>query len=916
VQTDTLTPIRRQYLAVKQQVPGAILFFRLGDFYETFDEDARLVSRELEIVLTGREMGKGNRVPLAGIPYHAADGYIARLIAKGYKVAICEQMEDPALAKGIVDRQVVRVVTPGTLVEPGLLSERRNNYLAALVVDGGAAALAHADISTGEFAVTHLDGPGAAQTIQQELSRLAPSELLVSEGQPDADPTPRRLSPADPWHVSPLPAWQFGLDAARRALHDHFGVSTLDGYGLAGADAAVRAAGALLQYVGQTQKAALAGFTELKAYSLGAFMVLDAATRRNLEIFESTRTRAAKGSLLGVLDATKTAMGARLLRKWVGQPLLELPPLVARQDGIEAFYQDTPLRTAVVTLLARMGDLERLANRVGQRIATPRDLVGLRASLELVPRLRQELEQAAGSTLAPLTGLAAGLDPCLDVVQLISGAIGEDPPPSLAEGGVIRAGFSAELDGLHSASRNAKQWIANLERTERERTGIKNLKVGYNRVFGYYLEITSANVPQAPADYIRKQTLVGAERYITPDLKEYESLILNAQERLVELETAIFRQVLDQVGAATGRLAATAAALAELDVFSALAETALRHRYVRPALNEGDELHIVGGRHPVVELALADEPFVPNDLQMSNREQQLIILTGPNMAGKSTFLRQVALIVLMAQVGSFVPAESASIGLVDRIFTRVGAQDDIATGQSTFMVEMVESANILHNATARSLIILDEIGRGTSTYDGLAIARAVVEYIHNHPRLGGKTLFATHYHELTELAKVLPRVRNFNVAVAEEGDHVVFLRRIVPGGADRSYGIHVAQLAGLPRGVIRRAEQILEGLEKDEKGRGRKERLRQEMANSQMAMFAPAPAEPRESAVLRDLAALDVNAFSPLDALTKLYELQKRAAGERPTQPPRAPVPAGDGGRPPLFPPASGEGRGREMGEV
>ncbi len=886
MQTDTPTPIRRQYLAVKKQVPGAILFFRLGDFYETFDDDARLVSRELEIVLTGREMGKGNRVPLAGIPYHAADSYIARLIAKGYKVAICEQMEDPALAKGIVDRQVVRVVTPGTLVEPGLLSERRNNYLAALAVDGDAAALAHADISTGELAVTFLDGPDAVQTLQQELARLAPSELLVSDDHQDGDPAIPTHSPPGPWHVSPLPAWQFSPDAARRVLQEHFGVSTLDGFGLTGAPQAVRAAGALLQYVGQTQKAALAGFTDLKVYSLGAFMVLDAATRRNLEIFESTRTRAAKGSLLGVLDATKTAMGARLLRKWVGQPLLELPPLVARQDGIEAFYQDTPLRTAVVTLLAKTGDLERLANRVGQRIAMPRDLTALRASLELVPRLRQELEQAAtpagatGDVLSPLTRLAAGLDPCQDVAQLIARAIGDDPPPTLADGGVIRPGFSAELDGLHSASRNAKQWIANLERTERERTGIKNLKVGYNRVFGYYLEITSANVPQAPADYIRKQTLVGAERYITPDLKEYESLILNAQERLVELETAIFRQVLDQVGAATGRLAATAAALAELDVFSALAEVALRHRYVRPALDEGDELHIVGGRHPVVELALVDEPFVPNDLHMSNRQEQLIILTGPNMAGKSTFLRQVALIVLMAQVGSFVPAESASIGLVDRIFTRVGAQDDIATGQSTFMVEMVESANILHNATARSLIILDEIGRGTSTYDGLAIARAVVEYIHNHPRLGGKTLFATHYHELTELAKVLPRVRNFNVAVAEEGDHVVFLRRIVPGGADRSYGIHVAQLAGLPRGVIRRAEQILEGLEKDEKGRGRKERLRQEMASSQMAMFAAPPAEPRESAVLRDLAALDVNAFSPLDALTKLYELQKRAAGE------------------------------------
>ena len=873
----TDTPIRRQYLAIKQQYPGAILFFRLGDFYETFDDDAKLVSRELEIVLTGREMGKGHRVPLAGIPCHAADNYIARLINKGYKVAICEQVEDPALAQGLVERQVVRVVTPGTVVEPQLLAEKRNNYLAALVLDSDpdgespAAAVAYADVSTGEFAVTQLDGRDPSQAVQQELARLQPAEVLVPDG---GDALPFDFARFS-LHVSPFPAWHFSTDVARRALLDHFGVVTLDGFGLAGAPQAVSAAVALLQYVAETQKLALAGFTDLRVYSQRGYMTLDAATRRNLEIYESTRSRAIQGSLLGVLDATRTAMGGRLLRRWLGQPLLDLHGLVARQDGIDVFYHDTPLRVAVIALLDQMADLERLANRVGQRIATPRDLTALRGSLQLVPRLQEELGRSQRAAVVPLAALNERLDPCADLVRLISQAIADEPPLKLAEGGVIRPGFSAELDGLHAASRDARQWIASLERTERERTGIKNLKVGYNRVFGYYIEVTTPNLPQVPADYIRKQTLVGAERYITPDLKEHESLILNAQERLVELEGQIYKQVLDQVASGAGRIRATAAAVAELDVFSSLAEVALRHRYVRPVLTDGDEISIVGGRHPVVELTLTDEPFVPNDVRLCNRDAQLIVLTGPNMAGKSTFLRQVALIVLMAQVGSFVPAESATIGLVDRIFTRVGAQDDIATGQSTFMVEMVETANILHNATGRSLIILDEIGRGTSTYDGLAIARAVVEYIHNHPRLGSKTLFATHYHELTELAKVLPRVRNFNVAVAEEGDRVVFLRKIVPGGADRSYGIHVAQLAGLPRSVIHRAEEVLESLEKDEKGRGRKERMRQEMASSQLGLF-PAPAE---SPALKELASLDVDSLSPLEALTKLYELQQAAKG-------------------------------------
>jgi DNA mismatch repair protein MutS len=668
--------------------------------------------------------------------------------------------------------------------------------------------------------------------------------------------------------VTPYEPWRFNLDTAQRALLEHFGVATLDGFGLAGMPLAVEAAGAIVQYLGETQRAALSQLTQLASYSTSQFMVLDAYTRRNLEIFETTRSRSVKGSLLGVLDLTQTAMGGRLLRRWLGQPLLDLTQLTTRQETIQAFYNNTPLRTEVIALLRQVGDLERLANRAGQRIATPRDLVALRHTLAVVPRL----QKAIADCRLPIADWQ--IENLPEVAALIAQAIVDDPPATLADGGVIRPGFSAELDGLHAASKNAKQWIAGLERQERTRTGIKNLKVGYNKVFGYYIEVTSSNLAQVPTDYIRKQTLVGAERFITPDLKEYESLVLNAQERIVELETQVFRQVLDQVAAATPRLLATARALAELDVFAALAEVAIRHSYVRPTLDNSEEIRIQAGRHPVVETALTDEPFVPNDTFLSTQDAQLIVLTGPNMAGKSTYLRQVALIVLMAQIGSFVPAEKATIGLVDRIFTRVGAQDDIATGQSTFMVEMVETANILHHATRRSLIVLDEIGRGTSTYDGLAIARAVVEFIHNHPRLGAKTLFATHYHELTELAKVLPRVRNFNVAVAEEGDRVVFLRRIVPGGADRSYGIHVAQLAGLPRSVIHRAEEVLENLEKDEKGRGRRERLRQEMAAAQLAMFPSAP-----HPVVEDLQKLDVDSLSPLEALTKLYELQEKAKG-------------------------------------
>jgi DNA mismatch repair protein MutS len=627
-----------------------------------------------------------------------------------------------------------------------------------------------------------------------------------------------------------------------------------------------------VQYLAETQKAALPQLTQLSTYSTREFMTLDAATRRNLELTQTIRGDGARGSLLGVLDDTKTPMGSRLLRQWISQPLLDLAALQRRQQGVQALVDNTPLRAALRERLKRVADVERVANRVVQRVARPRDLIGLRDSLQIVAEIAPLLQAASppghtsGATALPLQEL----DPCPEVVNLISQAIVPDPPVTLAAGGVIAPGFSSELDSVLVAAREAKDWVARLENHERERTGIRNLKVGYNKVFGYYIEVTNANQDAVPSDYIRKQTLVNAERFITPELKERESLILNAEERRAELETQVYRQVCEQVAAAAPRMLATAHALAELDLYATLAEVAQRNRYVRPELDASDTIHIVNGRHPVVELSLHDEPFVPNDVLLSPQEE-ILVITGPNMSGKSTFLRQVALITLMAQIGSFVPADAAHIGLVDRIFTRVGAQDEISAGQSTFMVEMVETANILHHATGRSLLILDEIGRGTSTYDGISIAWAVVEHIHNHPRLQAKTLFATHYHELIELARFLPRVRNYNVAVAEEGDRVVFLRKIAPGGADRSYGIHVAQLAGLPKPVIRRAEEILKNLEQEVQ-RSPAGSVPKRMAEVQQLSFLAA-----SNPALEELKALDVSSMSPLEAINKLYELQEKA---------------------------------------
>ncbi len=853
-------PIRQQYLRIKRRYPQAIVFFRLGDFYETFDEDAKVVSKELNIVLTSREMGKGNRVPLAGIPYHALDNYLARLVNRGYKVAICEQITQPGETKGLVEREVIRVVTPGTIVEPSLLDSKANNYLISLVLGDEEAGIAYVDITTSEFATTQVPLP---RTLP-ELERLRPSEIITVDS---SDLSGWELTAT----VTRLDDYQFELELARQTLLDHFGVATLDGYGCAHLPLAIRAAGAIIHYIQETQKGALGQLTRLSTYSTDSFMALDIETQSNLELFRSARSGTTEGSLLSIIDLTKTAMGDRLLKRWLGQPLLDITELVKRQDALSWFCDNTLARNQTFSLLNKTADLERLINRVRGNIATPRELVALRRGLEAIPKLIEIIE--GGSSNSPINWLKEELKPRQDVVDLIGEAIADEPSSSLGEGNVIRKGFSEELDNLRLVSQNAKQYLANLERQEQEKTGIKSLKVGYNKIFGYYIEVSKPNLPQIPEHYIRKQTLVGGERFFTPELKEYESLILNARDRISELETNIFHRVCRQIATASERILAVANALANIDAFSSLAEVAVRYSYARPELTTDDEIVISQGRHPVVEGSLIDSDFVPNDTYLSNNDAQLIILTGPNMAGKSTYLKQVALIVLLAQIGSFVPADSATIGVVDRIFTRVGAREDLTAGQSTFMIEMVETANILNNATPRSLIILDEIGRGTSTYDGLSIARAVAEYIHNYSGLGAKTLFATHYHEMVELASFLPRVKNFNVAVTEERGEVIFLRKIVPGGVDKSYGIHVAQLAGLPKSVVHRAQEVLEELEGDSSqtrvvARGR--RRKQEPAQ-QLSFFGQKPP------LLEELEKLDIDSLAPLEALTKLYELQKKA---------------------------------------
>ena len=862
------TPARKQYLRIKQKHPDAVLLFRMGDFYETFDNDARLVSNELEIALTSREMGRGTRVPLAGIPYHALDGYLAKLIKKGYRVAICEQTSDAATSRGIVDREVVRVVTPGTVIEDSILDQGVNNYLAAAITTGERAGLAYVDITTSEFATSEFP----TSHLPVELARLNAAELLVPDDDgllTEAEGTETNANIS----TTQIGADMFRLDWAREALHNALGVTSLEGFGCESLPLAIQAAGAIVRYLEDRQSAAIGQLTSLYTYSTEEYMVLDRQTRRNLELFEGGRWGDSQSSLLAVLDHTKTSMGARRLRRWIGRPLLDVAQLTKRQNAVEWFHHSAIRRGQVIAILDKIADIERLINKIRLFSATPRDVVNLGRSLAAAPEIWDILAQ--DDDAHKVAWLIDESRDSSEAIDLIGRAIEDNPPFNVGDGGVIRREFSNELDELRQSARNAQNYIASLEKIERERTGIKSLKVGYNKVFGYYIEISRPNLPQAPEEYIRRQTLVNAERFITPQMKEYESLILNAQERIAELEGNLYRQVCQQIANYAAAIMATARAVSLTDTFASFADVADQRAYVRPELNDGNTIVITQGRHPIVERTLESGRFVPNDARLSTRDEQIVLLTGPNMAGKSTFLRQVALITLMAQIGSFVPAAAASIGVVDRIFTRVGLQDDLSTGQSTFMIEMLETASILNHATARSLVVLDEIGRGTSTYDGLAIARAVAEFIHNHPRAGCKTLFATHYHELTQLADVLPRVRNYNVTVAEEGGEVVFLHRIAPGGADRSYGVYVARLAGMPGAVVNRAWEVLKDLEDTSPSIGAGGRINHGSPSHPQSQQLPLIQTTH--AVIDEILALDLSSLTPLEAINKLYELQERA---------------------------------------
>jgi DNA mismatch repair protein MutS len=849
--TDDITPIRQQYLEIKHQYPDTIVFFRLGDFYETFDNDAEVTSRELDIVLTGRNVAKGVRIPMAGIPYHAVESYLSRLIHKGYHVAICEQVGDQP-AKGLFPREVVRVVTPGTLVEPALLPGDRNNYLLSFVYNDSRAGLAYIDISTGEFYTIEFSSGDIQNHLRAEINRISPSEILV----PDSLPAIEGIS----GHLTKWANWHFEQGRCEQWLLDAFHVATLEGFGLKGFSLAIQASGAILQYLKDTQPEALLNLHQIRTYSLDEFMVLDGYTRRNLELTETIRGGDKTGTLLDTLDHTITPMGHRMITTWVNKPLLDLDAINRRLDGVQLFVNEGLLRAEIRHQLKNITDLERIIARINMNSTLPRDLVSLRGSLQALPALKATIQEYANAIPE-----IAGLDPCEDICLLVERFLLDDPSATLAGTGIIRPGYSEELDGIIEASQHARDWIAGLEATERSRTGIKTLKVGYNKVFGYYIEITRANSEIAPAEYIRKQTLVNAERYITPELKEYETLVLNAEDRIHEIEVRLFKEACKQISAQSMRLQQTATAISQMDVLASLAETAVLQNYVRPVVDNSSTIQVTDGRHPVVESTLQGKRYIPNDLIWEEGEIVRII-TGPNMSGKSTYLRQAALIILMAQMGSFVPAKSAHIGLVDRIFTRIGAQDEIHSGQSTFMVEMVETTNILQHATPRSLLILDEIGRGTSTYDGISIAWAVIEYIHNHPNLRARTLFATHYHELIQMAEVFPGIRNYNVAVSEADGHVVFMHKIVPGGADRSYGIHVAQLAGLPPAVITRANQMLQEMEA---ASGHQYRLNP-IAPQQVALF------PETNPLVDELKSLDINSISPIEAMNRLYEWKKK----------------------------------------
>ncbi len=864
-----LTPMMRQYRRIKQEHGDALLLFRMGDFYETFFEDAKLASSVLGIALTTRDKGSDNPIPLAGIPYHALDSYLARLVAAGVKVAICDQVEDPKKARGLVKREVTEIVTPGTVMGEGLLDERRSSYLVSVAPTRYAVGLARVDLSTGEFTLTEVEHGD----VRREILRADAAEIIVPESPAEEEPLLSVLAELRGVTVTRLADWEFAPGEAASAVREHFGVANLDGFGVSDMDAGVAAAGAALRYLRDLKRRDLTQITTLRPVGAAEHMVLDETTQRNLELVEPMERGLEEATLLAVLDRTVTAMGARLMRQWVLYPLLDVERIGRRHDAVGEFLDDPALRESVRLLLAELCDVARVMGRVGSGHASPRDLAQLRRGLEIAPGIAAACLDADGASIRALGGLVPDVS---DVESFLSAAINDSPPATLRDGGVIRDGYDEELDRLRSVTRDGKGWISRLQTRERERTGIPSLRIGFNKVFGYYLEVRKTHIELVPDDYVRKQTLVNAERYVTPELKEHEETVLNAEERMVRLEAELFERVRARVAGSSQAIQALSAELARIDALAGLAEVAAESRLVRPTIDDSGVLLVRDGRHPVVESILEGEAFVPNDLDLSTDERQILLITGPNMAGKSTYLRQTALVVIMAQMGSFVPAREAHVGLVDRVFTRIGATDALARGRSTFLVEMSETANILRNATDRSLVLLDEIGRGTSTFDGLSIAWAVTEHLHNRETGRPRTLFATHYHELTELAEVLPRLWNMNVLVRESGNTISFLRKVAPGAADQSYGIEVARLAGVPDAVTARAREVLRNLESSQYDSDEVPRLAAGEhgplgpESPQLPLFAAST-----SAVERAIGELDLDTMTPLEAFDRLRKLKE-----------------------------------------
>ena len=874
IQTEKLTPMMQQYMETKNQYKDCILFYRLGDFYEMFFDDALCVTKELELTLTGKSCGLDERAPMCGVPFHSAESYINRLVERGYKVAICEQVEDPKSAKGLVKREVIRVVTPGTNSFTSSLDETRNNYLMGIVSIEGKFGISVVDVTTGEYLMTEVD---SVSKLLDEINKFTPSEIICNDTFYISGVDMNDLSSRLGIVISPLDPSYFDKDSCQRALCRHFKVSTLEGLGFKEYAIGTIAAGSIMQYLEETQKCSLAHISHLLPYHTGKYMLLDRNTRRNLELVETLREKQKRGSLLWVLDKTKTAMGARKLRSSLEQPLIDKETILQRYDAIDELNQDVITREELREYLNPVYDLERLLSKISYKTVNPRDMIALESSLSMLPHIRLLCSNFKSDLFQDFT---QNLDPLEDVYQLIHSAIVEEPPISVREGGIFKNGFNEEIDHLRNAKTEGKNWLADLETTEKEQTGIKNLRIKYNKVFGYYLEVTKSFVNQVPDTWIRKQTLTNAERYTTPELKEMEDTILGAEDRLYNLEYAVFCQLREEIFQQMDRIQQTASVIASIDMIASLAYVAEHNHYVRPKLNNKGILLIKDGRHPVIEQMIAHDMFIPNDTFLDEDSHRLVIITGPNMAGKSTYMRQTALIVLMAQLGSFVPASQADISLVDRIFTRVGASDDLASGQSTFMVEMTEVANILHNATKNSLIILDEIGRGTSTFDGLSIAWSVVEHIVDKKLIGAKTLFATHYHELTELEGKLEGVQNYCIAVKEDGEDIVFLRKIVKGGADKSYGIQVAKLAGVPEQVLIRAREIADQLEN-------KDALSLDGVVNQMAVSSPGEKTMNQLSIfdtmgndqtddiLFELRDIDLSRVTPMDAMNLVYKWQK-----------------------------------------